>query len=465
MSKPSNNASIHSLSFFGYGPFKPRKLQNILNNAKAFLVFLTLANIVQGITINGLLKVNVTSIERRFNLLSSESGLIISTYDVAGCLTLLPVSYLGGRGHKPRWIGIGLLVTSVGIMTLALPHFITGPYAPDPSGASNSKSSSPCSAETRSNENDDIEAFCAERERNSGSESSVSLNNMKYVFMLGQFLIGVGSTPFAALSLTFLDDSVDPSLYPVYIGVYYMGALIGPAIGFIIGGKLLNVFTELVPRNDINTESPQWVGAWWVGFVMCSVMMLFIAIPILGFPKRLRSTLTRQKTVTDFKSLRYTSKTLTKSTLSSVSNAKPSQLQAVKNIPPSSATNDQETPLMEMSSYNGVVQSDNQELISSVYESATTELRNAVTTVKSGLSGRQNGETENESVENSNPVKQKVSRQIEQEVTATQIEPDQQAALRNGALAVDDANNDVSSSMIFRSNRVTAIPTLSLIHI
>ena len=38
----------------------------------------------------------MTSIERRFNLLSSESGLIISAYDIASCLTLLPVSYLGG---------------------------------------------------------------------------------------------------------------------------------------------------------------------------------------------------------------------------------------------------------------------------------------------------------------------------------------------------------------------------------
>ena len=50
-------------------------------------------------------------------------------------------------------------------------------------------------------------------------QNTVSLNNMKYVFFLGQFLIGVGSTPLAALTLTFLDESVDPSEYPVYIGM------------------------------------------------------------------------------------------------------------------------------------------------------------------------------------------------------------------------------------------------------
>jgi len=58
---------------------------------------------------------------------------------------------------------------------------------------------------------------------------------MKYIFILGQFFIGAGSTPFAALSLTFLDDSVDPSHYPVYIGVYYFILFI-----FAAGSELSN---------------------------------------------------------------------------------------------------------------------------------------------------------------------------------------------------------------------------------
>lgn len=45
---------------FGYGSFKaPLSVQRILNNAKAFVILLTLVNIVQGITINGLLKVKI----------------------------------------------------------------------------------------------------------------------------------------------------------------------------------------------------------------------------------------------------------------------------------------------------------------------------------------------------------------------------------------------------------------------
>ena len=28
-------------------------------------------------------------------------------------------------------------------------------------------------------------------------------------------------------------------------GLYYVGSLIGPAVGFIVGGQLLNIFTEI----------------------------------------------------------------------------------------------------------------------------------------------------------------------------------------------------------------------------
>jgi len=43
---------------------------------------------------------------------------------------------------------------------------------------------------------------------------------MKYVFLFGQFLIGMGSTPLSVLGVTFIDESVDPQVYPIYIGKF-----------------------------------------------------------------------------------------------------------------------------------------------------------------------------------------------------------------------------------------------------
>ena len=55
MSRDNSNVQL-----FGYGSYKPKYIQHLINNAKAFLVFLTFANFVQGIMINGLLKVRLS---------------------------------------------------------------------------------------------------------------------------------------------------------------------------------------------------------------------------------------------------------------------------------------------------------------------------------------------------------------------------------------------------------------------
>ena len=56
---------------------------------------------------NGFVGIVITSIEKRFDLTSKETGFIMSSYDIASVLCLIPVSYLGGMGHKPRWLATG----------------------------------------------------------------------------------------------------------------------------------------------------------------------------------------------------------------------------------------------------------------------------------------------------------------------------------------------------------------------
>nr|CAB3266358.1 solute carrier organic anion transporter family member 4A1-like [Phallusia mammillata] len=318
---PPSDLSPNTVYQFGWGYLQPRCLQKSFNNAKMFLFLLTMANIMQGIIINGLLKVSVTSIERRFNLLSSESGLIVSGYDIAGCLSLLPISYLGGKGHKPRWIGWGLVLTSVGSLVLALPHFLTGPYeyklsrGPSQSATAdfseNLTGYSLCKQATQVIDSHNLSSLnatvadCADF--TTTLVSYVSISQMKYVFLFGQFLTGIGCTPLAVLGVTFIDESVDPQVYPMYIGIYYMGALIGPAIGFILGGQLLKVFTDVGTIPTITPDSPQWVGAWWVGFVISAGIILVLSIPVLAYPRKLPSTFTRKQTMVNIKEQQYCS--------------------------------------------------------------------------------------------------------------------------------------------------------------
>ena len=64
--------------------------------------------------LTGFLSVTLSTIQRRYELTSTESGLILSVFDMAVIVSVIFISYFGGKGHKPRWLGVGLLVQGLG---------------------------------------------------------------------------------------------------------------------------------------------------------------------------------------------------------------------------------------------------------------------------------------------------------------------------------------------------------------
>jgi len=113
---------------YGWYSFRPQALQRFFNTGLWFLFLISSVNMLAGAITNGMLKVSITSLERRFKLTSADSGIIISMYDVAGCVSILPISHLGGIGHKPRWIGYGLMIQSLGVFLFSMPHFLSPEY-------------------------------------------------------------------------------------------------------------------------------------------------------------------------------------------------------------------------------------------------------------------------------------------------------------------------------------------------
>ncbi|XP_064812388.1 solute carrier organic anion transporter family member 4A1-like [Oncorhynchus masou masou] len=256
----------HSEGLCGWGALTPRVIQTF-NTPRWVLFFLCVASFLQGMIINGFINTVVTSIERRFDLRSYQTGLIASSYDIAACVCLAFVSYFGGMGHKPRWLGWGVLVMALGSLVFALPHFTPPPYQvsmPEQTGVCMGNHTRRC-------------------HDNEGG----GLSSYRFVFMLGQFLHGVGATPLYTLGVTYLDESVKSSYAPVYIGIFYTAAIVGPAAGYLLGGYFLNIHTEIHMTTELTPENPLWVGAWWIGFLAGGAAALVVALPILGYPRQL----------------------------------------------------------------------------------------------------------------------------------------------------------------------------------
>ncbi|XP_032677729.1 solute carrier organic anion transporter family member 4A1 isoform X1 [Odontomachus brunneus] len=266
----------------GWFWFRPLYLQRF-RTAKWALFWLCWAGAMQGMVVNGFVNVVITTIERRFGLKSSETGLIAGGYDIASFLLLVPVSYLGGRSKasKPRYIGVGILVLGIGSLLFATPHYLAGPYR----GGQQTENICQSAANTSSTRS----VSCA------GSSVQTELEPYSGVyltiFLVAQLLHGAGAAPFYTLGVTYLDENVSKKMSSVYLGIYYTMAIIGPALGYVVGGELLKIYTDFFTVDSstigLTPDSNVWIGAWWIGFLAAAVICFIIAVPVLAFPAAL----------------------------------------------------------------------------------------------------------------------------------------------------------------------------------
>jgi sodium-independent organic anion transporter len=266
-SNTSSEPFYADLETMGFGGMHPAWLQRFAT-AKWFLTALCAFTLAQSMAIQGFVPVVVSSIEKRYGLSSTESGFLVSWFDVVVSVSVLAVAHYGHHAHIPQWLGRAMIALCVGCLVFAFPQFVGERYKP---------ASSLTGAEV-----------CPE----SGSTGACSANNkgMYGFFIAGQLFIGLASAPLFTLGVTFIDDNVAPAKSPLYIGIFYMFAAVGPAIGFVLGGVFLASWVDPGASTTLTTESSGWVGAWWAGFVLCAGLALLFSPALFVFPFRLPGT-------------------------------------------------------------------------------------------------------------------------------------------------------------------------------
>lgn len=258
-------AELLKTYYCGCGPFHPKFLQ--LFASKKFFTFLMFVYaLIQGCIVTGFSSVNVSSIETRYSLSSTLIGVLLGCYDGAVVVSVIFISYFGGKSHKPRLLGIGTIVLGIGALLFASPQFFFGRYR----GSSDSAL---------------INEECLAAVEEEAADCSGGNIGAYIIFLLSQIVIGIGSAPVYSIAIAYIDEIVFPRFVPLHIGTFFISSVFGPAVGFGIGSLFLSVYVDPWLDTDLDSSDPAWVGAWWVGYVIMGILSLFMSIPFLMYPK------------------------------------------------------------------------------------------------------------------------------------------------------------------------------------
>ncbi|GAV05452.1 hypothetical protein RvY_15585-1 [Ramazzottius varieornatus] len=262
----------------GLFAYRPKHLQRF-NCMRSFMGFFTTLLIVYGMASPYMSSV-LPSIEKRFGFSSRSMGIIMSVGDVGIMLAALATAHFGGRkhSHRPRYIFIGSALCGLSCIVLASPEMFFPTDAASVVGrmmASANTTEHLCTPHSNASRIVNNATVCEiENEGNAGA---------LIVMCVADFFLGVGSTVLLILGLPFIDDNVHLDDAPIYFAISFFGRIFGPMLGFGLGAVCNNIFLDFSKPRFHQTD-PNWVSAWYLGFLVIGVAVFVFAFIIGCFP-------------------------------------------------------------------------------------------------------------------------------------------------------------------------------------
>ena len=210
---------------------------------------------------------NISTLERRYSFSSTLAGVLVGAYDFTIVISVLFVSYIGGKVHKPRCIGISLIIISIGNFIIASPQFFFGTYK---IGSETDLRYEGCLTNTAIISEDDC---------------STTTIGAYLIILIGQIFIGIGSSALLTVAIAYIDEIVYPKFVSLHVGTVLMLNVVGAAIGYLLGSSLLSIYVDPWVDTELTPTDLNWVGAWWLSFIIMGALGLVVSVFLLMFPK------------------------------------------------------------------------------------------------------------------------------------------------------------------------------------
>lgn len=223
--------------------FRPKWLQRLARK-QIFLLVFCLTSVLQGMYFTYIVSV-ITTIEKIYHLPSRTTGFIIASVEIGQISGSLTLAYFGGKSHRPRWIGFGILLFAFANLLCSSPHFLLpGELERSALTTGASNVSSLASERLAKGEFFAKEKLCSARSDGfmdgifksglsdrtgkeatkckENNEQTTSKNKITFlatcIFFTAAILVGFGTTAVNTLGIPYIDDNVAAKESPLYFG-------------------------------------------------------------------------------------------------------------------------------------------------------------------------------------------------------------------------------------------------------
>ncbi|PIK52237.1 putative solute carrier organic anion transporter family member 1A4 [Apostichopus japonicus] len=266
-----------------------RREMGLFDNPKMFTAFVWLANIGLAASVT-YLGACTSTLEKRFQLKSSQTAFFFTVTDIVGLFTVLFVIYYGQKRNRARVLGALLNLCLWQFRVFDTHYLYSLPAALDPATQSNYTGENGedrfCTTETAHGSSDSENYDDADHCDNGLNSESGALVNQAWWILLGQVLTSFSSAVFP-LIVSCIDDKVSNRNSAMYIAVLFttfpIGATLGYMIAFMCLGLPVSFPFDTLETYPIGPDDPRWVGAWWLGFVVSGCMVLLFSCPVFCF--------------------------------------------------------------------------------------------------------------------------------------------------------------------------------------